>query len=88
MTTDKRSDDLVPIDSALGDLDESYLLCRDVHHSWSVSSYAAIGGGAVARELVCARCGTGRVDEWSLGESAAPVLLPLSGRLSRTAAST
>lgn len=67
MPREQRSNDLVPIDSALGDLDETYLLCRDVHHSWNVSGYHAVGGGAVERLLECARCGTERIDEWTLG---------------------
>lgn len=61
------SDDLVPIDSLLGDLDESFLLCRDVHHSWTVDGYHAVGGGSVERHLVCERCETERIDEWTLG---------------------
>ena len=62
-----RSDDLVPVDSLLGDLDETFLLCRDVHHSWTVSGYHAVGGGAVERTLLCERCETERIDEWTLG---------------------
>lgn len=50
----------------MGDVDATYLLCRDVHHSWTVVGYSTIGGGAVARTLRCERCETERVDEWSL----------------------
>lgn len=63
---EQRSDDLIPIDSALDDLDETFLLCRDVHHSWRVVGYGTIPGGSVERTLVCERCETERVDEWTL----------------------
>ncbi len=59
-------DDLIPVEDALVDLDESFLLCRDVHHSWTVSKYASGGGGGIERVLECARCGTERVDVWTL----------------------
>ena len=63
---DKRSDDLVPVEDAVHDLDESYLLCRDVHHAWTVDGYRTGGGGTVERTLTCPRCGTERVDEWTM----------------------
>ncbi len=58
-------DDLIPVEDALVDLDESFLLCRDVHHSWTISGYRTAKSGAVSRTLECQRCGTERVDEWT-----------------------
>lgn len=55
-----------PVEDALHDLDETYLLCRDVHHAWTVASYSAVSRGGVERVLECERCGTERVDEWTL----------------------
>lgn len=63
----KPADDLTPIDSAVADLDATWLLCRDVHHAWEVVGFDTIGGGMVARTASCVRCTTERVDEWTLG---------------------
>jgi hypothetical protein len=61
-------DDPIPIEDALLDLDEEFLLCRDLHHSWPRrgADYTAVGGGEVERVLVCQTCGTERVDRWTL----------------------
>lgn len=56
---------LRPIDAALHDLDDAFLLCRDLHHSWTVDHYES-GRSEVVRVLECERCGTERVDEWTL----------------------
>lgn len=58
--------ELRPVDEALADLSPTYLLCRDVHHSWTIVGWTAATGGGVDRTLACSRCGTERVDRWSL----------------------
>ena len=60
------AEDDVPVEDALLDLDETFLLCRDVHHAWTVDRYSAASRGGVERVLLCERCGTERVDEWTL----------------------
>lgn len=52
--------------AALHSLDGTFLVCRDLHHAWGVDHYATGANGAVTRVLLCERCGTERVDEWTL----------------------
>jgi len=55
-----------PTAEALHDLSDDFLICRDVHHAWRVDHYASGGRSGVTRVLECQRCGTERVDEWTL----------------------
>jgi hypothetical protein len=52
-------------DSELVGYDETFLLCRDVRHAWSVEGYWREGGGTVRRKLHCLRCSTTRTDTWT-----------------------
>lgn len=57
----------------LDDYDETYLLCRDIRHAWSIEGYFR-EGGTVRRRLHCLRCTTTRVDTWT----------PTGGRVKNT----
>lgn len=46
---------------ALHSYDDTYLMCRDLRHSWSVVGYFD-AGGYVNRRLACSRCPTTRTD--------------------------
>lgn len=48
----------------LAGYDNTYLLCRDVRHAWSVEGYWR-DGTAVRRKLHCLRCSTTRTDVWT-----------------------
>jgi hypothetical protein len=44
--------------------DETFLLCRDVRHAWSIEGYYR-DGTTVRRKLHCLRCSTTRLDTWT-----------------------
>lgn len=44
--------------------DETFLLCRDIRHAWSVEGYYE-DSVWIRRRLVCVRCGTTRKDTWT-----------------------
>ena len=52
------------VNGILRDYDGDYLLCRGVGHHWDVVGYFRAADGLVCRDLVCARCGTDRLDRW------------------------
>ena len=57
---------LTPVADALTELEPDFLLCRDVRHPWRIDGYRTAERGTVERMLVCDRCGTERLDRWTL----------------------
>lgn len=51
-------------DGELVRYDETFLLCRDVRHAWSIEGYYR-EHGTVRRKLHCLRCTTTRLDTWT-----------------------
>jgi hypothetical protein len=51
-------------DSELVRYDETFLLCRDIRHAWSIEGYWR-DGATVRRKLHCLRCSTTRLDVWT-----------------------
>lgn len=50
------------LERAAAELDDEYLLCRDIGHSWRLLNYTPLENGMVARRLKCRSCKTVRVD--------------------------
>ena len=53
-----------PPGKALRGYDETYLLCRNLGHTWEIMGYFRGAPGQVWRDLQCQRCGTERTDRW------------------------
>lgn len=53
--------------TALHEYDDDHLKCRrgNLGHTWAAVGYFA-EGGTVKRRLGCERCGTERIDTWSV----------------------
>lgn len=62
------------VESAIEELPASYILCRDIRHSWTIGEDFHLFPDSrepkvtfVARSLVCTRCGTERVTVYREG---------------------
>jgi hypothetical protein len=68
MATRRQGLEVVPDDDPeerLSHYDDAFLECRDLRHPWRVIGYYSQAGEA-RRTVECQRCGTQRVDRWSL----------------------
>lgn len=50
------------LEQAASELDDDYLLCRDLGHAWKHQGFSRIEGGLIARRLRCRSCKTIRID--------------------------